>query len=168
MPALSRPGWYLLLAGVFATHNAEEAVAAPRTLELMRTHAPGALRSLYVDMSVGQLRTNLAVLSVLALALAIVAARRPCGRGWSYGMLLLATVMGLNALAHVAFALTWRAYMPGLVTALGLTLPCALIALRRGWREAWVARNHFWTLLPVALLVHGPLLAAFIRAGAAG
>jgi hypothetical protein len=52
--------------------------------------------------------------------------------------------------------------MPGLVTALLITLPVSLLLLRRARQETWVSTAAFWAVMPVAVLIHGPLLVAFL------
>ena len=159
---MNRRSWYFLTAVAFALHNAEEAAAAPRMLDLMQSRAPMFLRSVYAGIQVSELRASLLVLTLAALALAAAASRAPNAAGWSYLMLLLGAVIGLNALAHVALTITFGAYMPGLITALVLTLPVSVAVLARGWRDRWVVPAAYWTLLPAAVVVHGPVLAVFI------
>ena len=55
-------------------------------------------------------------------------------------------------------------YAPGLVTALVLNLPFSLYLLRRAIREQWLSRPARWALVPGAILLHGPLLAALLLA----
>ena len=159
---MNRRSWYLLTAVAFALHNAEEAAAASRMLDLMQSRAPMFLRSLYAGIQVSELRASLLVLTLAALGLAIAASRAPNVPGWSYVMLLLGAVIGLNALAHLGLAIAFGTYMPGLITALVLTLPVSVAVLVHGWRDRWVVPAAFWTLMPAAVVVHGPVLAVFI------
>jgi len=161
---MSRRSWYVLTALAFALHNAEEAVAAPRMVELMQSRAPMFLRSLYSGIQVSELRASLLVLTLIALLLVAAASRAPGARGWSYVMLLLAAVIGLNALAHLGLAIAFGTYMPGLITALVLTLPVSIAVLARAWHDRWVAPGAYCTVLPAAVVLHGPVLAVFIRA----
>ncbi len=110
-----------------------------------------------------ELRSSLLVLSVGGLLLAVLASRGRRTASWSYTTLLFGAVIGLNALVHLALSVVFGLYMPGLITAVFLVLPVSVAALARGWRERWVAPGAYWTILPAAILVHGPVLAAFIR-----
>ena len=130
----------------------------------MQTRAPGFLRELYAGIQASELRASLLVLTLVGLVLAAVAARNPGRSGWAYAMLVFGAVIGVNALAHVGFAIAFRSYMPGLVTAVLVTLPISAVVLIRGRREAWVPRTAYWTIAPAAIIVHGPLLAGFVRA----
>lgn len=163
----TRRFWYLLVASVFALHNLEEAIAAPRMLELMQTSAPAFLRAFYAGIEVPQLRFSLLIVTALGVITAIIASRRPEAPGSSYTMLVFAALIGLNALAHMALTVVFRAYMPGLLTAILLTLPTSALVLIRGRRESWISSGAFLTVLPAALVVHGPLLAGFLRASIA-
>ena len=160
---VSKRNWYFLTALALALHNAEEAATASRLLELMQGRAPAFLRSFYTGIQVSELRTSLLVLTIVALVLAIAASRAPSSPGWSYTMLLFGAVIGLNAVAHVGLSIAFRTYVPGLITAVVLTLPVSIAVMVRGWRDRWVHPAAFWTILPAAVVVHGPALAVFIR-----
>lgn len=160
---MSRRSWYFGVALAFALHNIEEAIAAPRMLELMQSRGPGSLRAFYSGIDSSELRASLLILTILGLLVTMTATRRPTRTGSSYVMLVFGAFIGLNALAHVALTVAFRAYMPGLLTALVLTLPISALLLARGRREHWVSSTAYWTVLPVAVLVHGPVLVGFLR-----
>ena len=160
---MSRRFWYVAVVLAFALHNLEEAVAAPRMLDLLQSRGPGYLRAFYSGIDAFTLRTSLLILTVLAILVTLAAARRPNRPGSAYAMLVFGAVIGLNALAHVALAVALRAYMPGLATALLLTLPVSALLLTLAHRERWVSSPVFWTILPAAIVVHGPVLLGFIR-----
>ena len=159
----SRNRWYFLVAGAFALHNTEEALGAPEMLRLLRSQAPRFLRSFYSQVDVSDLRLGLAVLTLAGIALALIAIRTPRANGSAYAMLVFATVIGINAFSHIVLSVVFRAYMPGLVTAIFLCVPVAVGLWYRVWKDAWIPRTWLWTVVPGALLVHGPLLAGFIR-----
>jgi hypothetical protein len=161
--SVSRRAWYLIIGVVFAVHNAEEATAAPRMLEFMQFGAPIALRAFYDGVDVAELRFSLAILTLLGMALTAIAARLALGPRWAYVMLVFAAVIGLNALAHVVLSGIARTYIPGLATALLLTLPVAILVLVRARRDNWVSATAYWTAFPMALVIHGPVLVLFVR-----
>ena len=71
--------------------------------------------------------------------------------------------MLLNVATHISAAVfVLRGYSPGLVTALALNLPYSLHVLSRAVRERWLSRAGLVSLLPAALVVHGPLLVGMI------
>ena len=160
---MSRRSWYFVVALAFALHNFEEAIAARRMLELMQSRGPGYLRAFYSGIAASELRASLLILTTLGLLVIMAAARSPTKPGSSYVMLVFAAFIGLNALAHVVLTVAFGAYMPGLLTALLLTLPVSVLLLTRGRREGWVSSTVFWTVFPIAVLVHGPVLAGFLR-----
>lgn len=132
-------------------------------LHQLQSQAPRFLRSFYSQVDVSDLRTGLAVLTLLGIVLALTAIRTPRAAGWAYAMLVFATVIGLNAFAHIVLSLVFRADIPGLMTAIFLCLPLAIALWYRAWKDAWIPRTWLWSVVPAALLVHGPLLAGFVR-----
>jgi hypothetical protein len=160
---LTQNRWYILVAGVFTLHNTEEALGAPAMLRQLQSQAPRFLRSFYSQVDVSDLRFGLAVLTLLGIALAAIAIRTSRATGSAYAMLVFGTVIGINAFAHIVLSVIFRAYMPGLLTAIFLCLPVAIALWYRVWKDAWIPRTWLWTVVPAALLVHGPLLAGFIR-----
>jgi len=159
---VTKRSWYWIAAVAFAVHNVEEGIGAPQLIQLMQSRAPSFLRDVYGGMRAVDLRGSLVILSVIGLGLAAIAATRITSRPWSYVMLVFAAVMGLNGIAHVCFSIVWRGYMPGTLTALGLTIPVSLALLIRSDREVWIAPSLRWTLAPAAIVVHGPVLVALI------
>jgi len=155
--------WYIVVAGAFTLHNTEEAVGAQAMLRQVQSQAPRFLRSFYSQVDVSDLRLGLAVLTLIGIALALIAIRTPRAPRSTYVMLLFSTVIGINAFAHIMLSVIFREYMPGLLTAIFLCLPVAVALWYRAWKDAWIPRTWLWTVVPAALLVHGPLLAGFIR-----
>lgn len=165
---MSRRAWYLTVALAFAVHNAEEATAAPRMLNFMQSSASMGFGAFYQGITPSELRASLAVLTLLGVTVTAFAVRFPHRSRWAYTMLVFASVIGLNALAHVALSSMFRTYMPGLVTALMLTLPAAVMVLLRARHEKWVSSTAYWTALPMAIVIHGPVLVLFIRTAMRG
>lgn len=131
-------------------------------LATMASRGPGLLRAIYSGVDVAELRVSLIVLTALGLFVTLIAARNETSFASTYTMLVFAALIGINALMHIAFAIMFRAYTPGLVTALLLTLPVALLTLQRAVRERWLTRRAMWSVVPAAVFVHGPLLAAYL------
>ena len=159
---MTRRSWYFLIGLAFALHNSEEAMAAPRMLAMMQSRGPSLLRAFYAGIEVPELRISLFILTGLGLFVAVLAARNEASTSSAYAMLVFAALIGLNALMHIVLAVMFRAYMPGLITAIVLTLPLSLLVLTRGLRERWVSMRAYWSIIPAAVVVHGPLLGAFI------
>ena len=138
---MSRRAWFWALGVAFASHNAEEWIAAPLLLQQLQSRAPAFVRGFYTDVQVDDLRRNLVVLSLIGLVVAAIAARSPTSRAWSYGMLGFAALIGLNGLTHVAFSLIWREYMPGTLTAVLVTVPISAALFLRSRHDGWIASN---------------------------
>lgn len=160
---MSRRAWFLLVGAAFTLHNGEEALAAPRLLEFMLTRGPGFLRDFYAGVTPSELQASLLILTALGLVVTAAATRAPAAPASAFAMMVFAALLGLNAVAHLGLAVVARAYMPGLVTALLINLPLSTMLLLHARREGWVSRAAFWAVIPVGLVLHGPVLAAFLR-----
>jgi hypothetical protein len=159
---MTRASWYLLVGLAFAVHNGEEALVAGTMLELLQQQSPAFLRDLYAGVTVRELQADLLILSVAGLVLSAVARRDPAKPAAAFSMLVFAAVLGLNAIAHISLSVATQAPIPGIVTSVAITLPVAVLLFRQARREKWVSATAFLAIVPAALLVHGPLLAAFI------
>ena len=78
-------------------------------------------------------------------------------------MMVLAALLGLNAVFHIVLSVQSGAYIDGLLTALLISLPVSVTLLVRARQQRWVSARAFWTVLPVAVLIHGPVLDAVFR-----
>ena len=156
----------LWLVPVFlAVHNAEEALFFPRYLPLVLARLPTGWQAVAAPLTTGQVWSALAVVTGVALAIAWWAHRHPDSRTALWLLLLIQSAVLLNAGWHVAAAVVlFGGYAPGLVTALILNLPFSIYLLRRATREHWLSRPAGWALVPGAVLLHGPLLAALLLA----
>ena len=157
---MSRRSWYLILGLALALHNGEEAVRAARMLQFMQSDAPGFLREVYAGTTVSELQGSLVILTAIALFGVVVAAGFSAAAASAFGMMVLAALLGLNAIFHIALSIQAGAYMPGLVTALLISLPVSITLLVRARHQRWVSARAFWAVLPVAILIHGPVLSA--------
>lgn len=156
----------LWLVPIFlAIHNAEEALFFPRYLPFVLSRLPRGWQALAAPLTTGQVWLALALVTASAFVAAWWADRRPASVVAIWLVLLIQATVLLNALWHAAVAIVlFSGYAPGLVTALLLNLPFSLYLLRRAATERWLGRRGLWALLPGAILLHGPLLAAFLVA----
>jgi len=154
-----------LVPTLLAAHNAEEALFFPRYLPFVLARLPAGWQAVAAPLTTGQVWSALAVVTGAAFAVAWWASRRPDSQTALWLLLLIQSAVLLNALWHAAVAVVlFDGYAPGLVTALLLNLPFSLYLLRRAAREQWLSRPARWALLPGAVLLHGPLLAALLLA----
>ena len=152
-----------LVPTLLAVHNAEEALFFPRYLPLVLARLPAGWQAVAAPLTTGQVWSALAVVTGVAFAVAWWADRRPDSRAALWLLLLIQSAVLLNAIWHAAIAVVlFGGYAPGLVTALLLNLPFSLYLLRRAVREQWLSRPARWALVPGAVLLHGPLLAALL------
>ena len=159
----SRPRVLWLIPLLLAVHNAEEAFLFPRYLPLVVGRLPEGWRHIAGALTLGQVGTALALVTLIPLLLAIWAARQPDSAIPLWLLLLVQATVLLNVLWHVSTAaVVFGGYAPGLVTAVLINLPFSIYLLRRAAREGWVNRREMWALVPGALLMHGPLLSALL------
>lgn len=156
-------------------HNSEEAIAwhdqwppftGNGTAALTQRLTPLMQQLIAQDvarLSYAQLLISLVIVSLLALVVVSALMRSPQSPRARWAFVALQMVLALNAVAHIVSAvLLFQGYNPGLVTALLFTLPLATWILQRAWRERWVSHAALCASLPVALVLHGPVLwAAF-------
>lgn len=165
------PALVIAVPALITLHNVEELLALPRFLPRMAAWLP----ELDVGISVPQLDVAvrlpaeltprayllaLTVVTVLAWAIALAAL---AGRRSGIHLLLVAqATMLLNVVPHLVLAGVTGGYAPGLATAICINLPFGVWLLRRARREGWIGRGAWAMLLPLALLVHGPLLMGLV------
>jgi hypothetical protein len=135
-------------------HNAEEMLTFPRALPRIAEHVPASLAG-FVP-SAEQMYLALALATVVPWGIYLVA--RFGTRGGIAVLLLLQCIVLVNVAWHAAAAVYLRGYAPGLATAIALNLPFSLYLLRRAYREAWIRRRTLLVLLPLAVLLHGPVI----------
>jgi TRAP-type C4-dicarboxylate transport system permease large subunit len=150
---------------LLAAHSAEEALFFPRYLPFVLARLPAGWQALAAPLTSGQVWSALAFLPAAAFAVAWWADRRPQSHAPRWLLLLIQSTALVNAIWHLAIAvILFGGYAPGLVTALLLNLPFSVYLLRRAVLEQWVGRPALWALVPGALVLHGPLLAALLLA----
>ena len=83
-----------------------------------------------------------------------------------YALILLQAVLALNVLSHTVGTVLTGAYSPGLVTAWLVQAPLSVLIAQRLRAEPWMTPLWWWSLAPLALLIHGPMLHLALRAAA--
>lgn len=120
---------------------------------------PEPFASIATTLSYPVMLVALAVVQVLALSIALATATWPQSSRALWAFLTLEAVLALNVIAHVLSALVvFHGYSPGLATALLVNAPFATYCFRRARRERWVSTGALQATVPVALLLHGPIL----------
>jgi hypothetical protein len=160
---VSRSTAVWLVPLLLALHNAEEALLFPRYLPLAVARLPQGLQAVAGAITLGQVWSALALVTVVSFGIAAWAAARPSSRPAIWLLLLVQMTILLNVVWHLAAAVVvFQGYAPGLVTALAIHLPFSIYLLRRAAAERWVGTGARWALLPGALAVHGPALSALL------
>ena len=145
-----------LTAVLVAVHNLEEALTFQYSLPLIEMRLPPALRPWIEEGSRGAIYAALAIATVIPWMCAFWWAHRPSNVLATWLVLLVQTIVFVNAFWHLLVAsVLLGGYAPGLVTAVLVNMPFSIYLLLRVVRERWVSRASLLALLPAALLVHG-------------
>lgn len=136
-------------------HVAEEALAAPAMLAQMSAVGSRVTGGTMVLPSGPQLVALLAGLVLVSYGMRWWARRSMAGL---YAIIVLQAVLALNVLSHTAGTLITGAYSPGLVTAWLVQAPLSVVIARRLRAEPWTTPLRWWMLVPLTVLIHGPLL----------
>ena len=148
-----------LIPAFLTLHNAEEAIAFRRFLPRAQALLPAPFASLESRLSFLAILQALAVLSVGAFVLAVLANRKFHSQRLFWCLLALQAAVGLNVIAHVvSAAFVFRGYGPGLVTALVVNAPFTVYCFLRAQREQWLNPSALRATIPAALVLHGPVL----------
>ncbi len=161
--AFDRAAVLRLVPVLLLLHNAEEALFMRAVLPRVATLVPPALRHVVPAVTYPQFLLALAAVTAVPLAVALVGDLRGSGPATVF-LLFVQAVLLVNVLSHVASAVFLAGYSPGLATALAVNLPFSVYLLRRARQERWVGGRTLLSLLPAALLFHGPGLLALLAA----
>lgn len=160
---LSRRSWCLILSLAWVLHDSEEWLLAPQMLQFMQSDAPDFVRNVYAGITVPELQAVLLILTSVVLVVIATAARFASTATAAFGTMVLAALLGLNGVFHIALFIDTGAYAPGLLTAVMLSLPIAAALLVQARRQRWTPTPAFLAVVPAAVLVHGPVLDALFK-----
>jgi len=150
---------------VFLVHDLEELVTIEDWTRLHGDRLPEAFR-LLLPVSTAEFGVAMTALLLVFMAAAWLAdrARLEGGRAVDFFVFLVA-ILGTNALGHVAQAVLFGAYVPGLLTAVLLVLPYAYWGLATVTRSG--IRSVRWAVsaVAVAAVVQGPVAALALVLG---
>jgi len=144
---------------LFTLHNAEEAIAFRTYLPRVATLLPEPFASVAARLTYPAMLETLVVVTLLGFVVALAASTWPQSPRALWPLLALEAVIGLNVVAHALLAVVvFHGYGPGLLTALAINAPFAVYCFRRARRECWVSDAALAATVPVAVVVHGPVL----------
>ena len=148
---------------LLAIHNAEEALFFPRYLPFVLYRLPAAWQALIAPLTTGQVGAALGAVTAVAFIAAWWSYQSPDSPVALWLVLLIQTTVLLNVVWHAAAAVVlFGGYAPGVATAVLLNLPFSIYLLRRAACERWLGPRALWALIPAAIVLHGPLLAALL------
>jgi hypothetical protein len=151
-----------LIPVFFLVHNIEEGLFMRETLDQVRTGMPRFLKVILPPVSYEQFLVSLILVSAIVFFLAIVG-QLDRDRSWGvYCMLGVQMVLLLNVAAHLITMVVVRSYTAGLATSLLVNLPFSIYLFWRTARERWIGTAGLLLLIPVAAVVHVPVLFGFL------
>jgi Protein of unknown function with HXXEE motif len=150
-----------LIPVLFAVHSMEEALTFATYLPIIRARLPEWGWTAVSQADPHRFLLSLLVLTTLPFVIAFSGSTVP-GSARGYMLLALQATLLLNVASHVATATLIRGYAPGVITAVVINLPFSIYVLQRATRERWYRASALWLLVPLAVLLHGPLLAGFL------
>ena len=155
--------WIWAGPAVFLLHDAEEVLTVAPWLRAHRAELPAAVRPL-LDITSGQFALAALFLLVGFLAVAAHGARRAGAGRRAIPFLLVAGALVGNGLTHLAQAVLFRAYTPGLVTALLLVLPYGY-GLGARFEASGLASRRVWAgAVAAGVVLQAPLVALTLLA----
>jgi hypothetical protein len=161
--ALSRLQALWLIPAALAIHNTEEAIAFPAYLPLVRGRVPPSIESLMAGVDASSLRVALLWATLIPLLILIWVTWRPESRAARWAALVVQTVVVINVVSHVVVAtFIMHGYSPGVLSALLINAPLSVYLFRRARREHWLPTVAWRSLVPAALVIHGPGLFALL------
>jgi hypothetical protein len=140
-------------------HNVEEALTVGRYTPAVLALVPDAVRRLMPSRQ--YIYVALVVATAIPIGFALVA-HRDRRSSATYGLLLVAAVMLVNAVWHSVAAALLGGYAPGAVTAVAVNLPVMALALRWARRERWLSNGALWMYVGIGLMLHGAGLLALL------
>jgi hypothetical protein len=157
--------WIWLAPVVFLLHDAEELATIAPWLRAHAAQLPAILQLHTATVTTRGMATSVAVLLVALVLAAWHGARRARVGRRSWPFLVAAGALAGNALTHVGQAVYFRGYTPGLVTALILCAPYALLLARALGRAELLTRRAAVALLLVGVVIQAPIAVAALAAG---
>ncbi len=161
MHSPSRNAVLVLIGVTLVLHTTEEYLTFPSFL-WSSTQLSRWLPTPVLLHNPQELHLALVMATVLPLLVIAWAILRP-NKGLLIAVLLLESVLLVNAGWHLFAALLRGGYAPGLITAILINLPFGVYVLRRAVQEQWITPRTAWQLIATALVLHvisvGSLLA---------
>lgn len=150
---------------VFLIHDLEELATIEDWTRLRGHRLPGVFR-LLLPISTAEFGVAVAALLLVFIAAAWLAdqAKGEGGRAVDFFVLLIA-VVGTNALTHVAQAILFGGYVPGLFTALALGLPYTCWGLLQVRKSGISSARWQVGAVGVAAIIQGPAAALALLIG---
>ena len=151
--------WLVPLAMV--VHNIEEAVSLHASLPAIRAAVSTRLGDATRIPSEPQYFAALVLVTLVPLVLYWWARHSSTG---AFALFVVQITMGLNVLAHVGGAVLLGGYVPGLISALLVQAPLALVLGTRAANARWLTSRQWLIVVLLAVLLHGPGLMGFLKA----
>ena len=155
--------WIWAAPLVFIVHDSEEIATIGPWLAAHRAQLPPVVQPL-TAVTTAQFTLAVAALFVGVLVAAIHGVVRARRAARSIPFLLIAGALIGNGVTHVMQGVYFRAYTPGLVTAVLLVLPYGVLLGRALQAAGLVSRNEWLAAIALGAVLQGPIVAALLYA----
>jgi hypothetical protein len=153
--------WIWAAPAVFLTHDAEEIATIAPFLRAHRSQLPAIVEPI-ADVTTSQLTTPVLILFLGILAATAHGAWRTRHGKISLFFLIVAGMLVGNAITHLAQAIYFRDYTPGLITALLIVLPYG-IGLGNKLESDKLARRRTWvSVIALGVILQIPVVALLL------
>ncbi|WP_369900694.1 HXXEE domain-containing protein [Bacillus manliponensis] len=141
--------WFIPI--VFAFHNAEEYYFFPKMRYLQTVH---------IEESLVQEKQFLVAIILLTIVVFAVICIHYFARKQAtlYAVLLVQSIILMNAFVHSIGAIVTKGYVPGLMTAFILIIPFSILFFREGIKSRWWKEKHIIILSIIGLLLMVPVI----------
>ncbi len=137
-------------------------IGAGGHLDAARTGYPKWFRLVVPPVSIEQFALALVLMVLLSFA-ALRWGEPERQRSWGgFFLISLQAALLLNVAVIFVAAAMLQGYAAGCVTALLVQLPFSLYFFFRAWKGGWLSPNGFLLLIPLSLLLRGPIFFAFL------
>jgi hypothetical protein len=150
---------------VIAAHNAEEALTIPAWLP-SRLHDLEARFGIRPPLSDPASFYASVIAATIVPAMWVLLASRSAARSvGAYSILVLYGVFAANALVpHLVGAMMLGGYVPGLITAVALVIPCTIWLCRRAVIDHYASPRGMMVALVIAAIVYAPAVGVLLGA----
>jgi hypothetical protein len=148
----------------FLVHDLEEVLTMERWTREHISSLPSVVQP-FLPVTTAQVAVAVALLLTLFVCAAYAASRTGRRGGALTFFVFLVVTLGLNGLGHIVQAVVFQGYVPGLVTAVLVSLPYAAFLIWRMHRRGLFTARKLAILAAAGAVAHVPAVALVLSVG---